>query len=337
MDLSNKDKCLIIAEAGVNHNGDLETALALCDAAKRAGADVIKFQTWRTERIITKSVEQADYQRRNTGRSETQYDMLKRLELSYVDFEKIKGYCDSIGIRFISTGDDAEDIDFLMSLKVPFLKIASGDIGNIPYLRYVGTKRAPILLSTGMCGLADIEMSLKALREGGASDITLLHCTTNYPCPYEEVNLKAMQTMHIAFQLPVGYSDHSMGYEVPMAAVALGARVIEKHFTLDRKMDGPDHPASMEPGEFKEMVRSIRIVEMALGLEIKQPMESERDITKVILKRIVAKKMIPAGKMIDAEDICVKRSRSGLPAYAWDIIIGTRAHKDFGIDEGIEI
>lgn len=327
----------IIAEAGVNHNGDVQIAKQLCLAAKNAGADAVKFQTWITDNIITKSVKQADYQTENTGKDESQYDMLKKLELTFDEFREIKEYCEEIGIEFASTADDEESLDFLVDLGIPFIKVGSGDVGNISYLRYIGSKKRPVILSTGMSTLADVEVSLKALREGGATDIKLLHCTTNYPCPFDSVNLKAMDTLHNAFGLEVGYSDHTVGIEVPVSAVARGAIIIEKHFTLDCNMEGPDHLASTEPKEFKKMVDSIRNIEKALGTGVKQPTEAEKDISKVVLKRIVAKQMIHEGETINEKSICVKRNEKGLPASAWDIIIGTKARRTFDADEGIEI
>ncbi len=331
----NIKRTYIIAEAGVNHNGDIETAKKLCLAAKEAGADAIKFQTWITEKIITKNVKQADYQSENTGTDESQFDMLKSLELSYDEFREIKKYCDEIGIQFISTADEADSLDFLIELGIPFIKIGSGDVGNVPYLRYIGNKGLPIILSTGMSGLADVELSLNALKEGGAKEIVLLHCTTSYPCPYEKVNLKAMDTLKNAFGLPVGYSDHTIGTEISIAAVARGAVIIEKHFTLDRHMDGPDHIASTEPYEFKCLVEMIRNVEKAFGTGIKQPTAEEKEISQVVLKRIVAQRFIPADKIITGDDIAVKRNALGIPANAWDLIIGTRAKKDYDVDEGI--
>lgn len=327
----------IIAEAGVNHNGDVQIAKQLCLAAKNAGADAVKFQTWITDNIITKNVKQADYQAENTGRNESQYEMLKKLELTFDQFREIKKYCDEIGIEFASTADDEESLDFLVDLGIPFIKVGSGDVGNISYLRYIGSKKRPVILSTGMSTLADVEVSLKALRDGGATDIKLLHCTTNYPCPFDSVNLKAMDTLHNAFGLEVGYSDHTVGIEVPVSAVARGAIIIEKHFTLDCNMEGPDHLASTEPEEFKKMVDSIRNIEKALGTGIKQPTEAEKDISKVVLKRIVAKQTIHEGETITEKSICVKRNEKGLPASAWDIIIGTKARRTFDTDEGIEI
>lgn len=327
----------IIAEAGVNHNGDVHIAKQLCLAAKNAGADAVKFQTWITDNIITKNVKQADYQTENTGKDESQYDMLKKLELTFDQFREIKEYCEEIGIEFASTADDEESLDFLVDLGIPFIKVGSGDVGNISYLRYIGSKKRPVILSTGMSTLADVEVSLKALRDGGATDIKLLHCTTNYPCPFDSVNLKAMDTLHNAFGLEVGYSDHTVGIEVPVSAVARGAIIIEKHFTLDCNMEGPDHLASTEPEEFKKMVDSIRNIEKALGTGVKQPTEAEKDISKVVLKRIVAKQTIHEGETITEKSICVKRNEKGLPASAWDIIIGTKARRTFDTDEGIEI
>lgn len=332
-----REKCLIIAEAGVNHNGDINLAYKLCDAAKKAGADVVKFQTWKTEAIITQNVEQAEYQQTNTGVKESQFDMLKKLELSQNEFRKIKEYCDSIGIIFASTADDPESLDFLVDLGIPFIKIGSGEIGNISYLRYMGSKKAPVIMSTGMSSLADIDISLQALHDGGATDITLLHCTTSYPCAFENVNLNAMNTIREAFKLPVGYSDHTLGNTVAIAAVAMGARVIEKHFTLDKKMEGPDHKASSTPEEFASLVKEIRNIEMAMGDGKKIATKEEKDISKVVLKRIVAKHRISLGQIISESDICVKRSDSGLLCNKWDIVIGTKAKRDYVTDDGIEL
>lgn len=328
---------LIIAEAGVNHNGKLDLALKLCDAAKEAGADVVKFQTWKTEKIITRTVSQADYQTENTGKTESQFDMLKRLELSYDDFRKIKAHCDKIGIQFASTADEEESLDFLISLGIPFIKIGSGEITNIPYLRIMGAKKLPVIISSGMSSFADIDIALQTLKESGATDITVLHCTTNYPCPMEDVNLNAMITMKNAFKLPVGYSDHTKGIEVPIAAVAMGAKVIEKHFTLDRNMEGPDHLASTEPDEFKKMVESIRNIEKAMGNGEKVPTMSEIDISKVVLKRCVASKKIKTGEIFNENNLTVKRNDKGLPAKYWDLLIGKRATKEYEIDEAVEL
>lgn len=326
----------IIAEAGVNHNGSLEEAKKLCYAAKEAGADCVKFQTWITEKIITENVEQAEYQKKNNGNSKSQFQMLKELELSQEDFCEVKRYCEEIGIQFASTADEKDSLDFLVKLGIPFIKVGSGDIGNISYLRYIGSKGLPVILSTGMSTLADIEISLTALREGGANDIKILHCTTNYPCPYDSVNLKAMDTIKCAFGLEVGYSDHTIGIEVPIAAVARGAQIIEKHFTLDRTLEGPDQKASTEPAEFKQMVIAIRHIESAIGDGIKVPTNAEKIISRVVLKRIVAAKPIPKGKIIDAADLTVKRNDSGLSADKWDLVIGKAAVKCYEVDEGID-
>lgn len=326
----------IIAEAGVNHNGSVELAKKLCLEAKKAGADAVKFQTWITEKIITKTVKQADYQSENTGSEKSQFDMLKELELSYDDFREIKSYCDEIGICFASTADEPESLDFLVELGIPFIKIGSGDIGNLPFLRYIGSKNLPVILSTGMSTLADVEESLKALRQGGAEDISLLHCTTSYPCPYDKVNLNAMDTLRSAFGVEVGYSDHTMGIEVPIAAAARNATIIEKHFTLDRSMEGPDHLASTEPNDFKKMVDSIRNIEKALGSGNKQPTDEEIEISQVVLKRIVARRFIPKGKIIDEEDLIVKRNDEGISVKYWDLVLGTTATKNYEIDEAIE-
>ena len=327
----------IIAEAGVNHNGDVAIAKKLCLAAKNAGADIVKFQTWITEKIITQNVKQADYQSENTGSNQSQFDMLKKLELSYDDFREIKKYCDELGITFASTADEQDSLDFLVDLGIPFIKIGSGDIGNIPYLRYMGTKKMPVILSTGMSTLGEVEISIQALREGGAKNIKLLHCTTNYPCPYNDVNLKAMDTLKTAFGLDVGYSDHTEGIEVAIAAVARGATIIEKHFTLDKNMDGPDHKASMEPDEFSCMVDCIRHIESAIGDGQKIPTKTEDEISKVVLKRIVARREIMLGDLITEMNVCVKRNDYGLPAKAWDFVVGTKANKYYKIDEGIEL
>lgn len=328
---------LIIAEAGVNHNGKLDIALKLCDAAKEAGADVVKFQTWKTEKIITHSVAQAEYQTENTGKTESQFDMLKRLELSFEDFKTIKEHCDKIGIQFASTADEEESLDFLVSIGIPFIKIGSGEITNIPYLRIMGSKKLPIIISSGMSTLAEVDTALSELKNAGATDITLLHCTTNYPCPMNDVNLKAMLTLKEAFKIPVGYSDHTEGIEVPVAAVAMGAKVIEKHFTLDRNMEGPDHLASTEPDEFNKMVESIRNIEKAMGNGEKVPTMSEIDISKVVLKRCVASKKIKTGEIFNENNLTVKRNDKGLPAKYWDLLIGKKATKEYEIDEAVEL
>ena len=328
---------LIIAEAGVNHNGSLDIAFQLCKAAKESGADVVKFQTWKTEKIITKSVAQADYQVENTGCSESQFDMLKKLELSYEDFTKIKKYCDEIGIQFASTADEEESLDFLVSLGIPFIKIGSGEITNIPFLRNMGRKKLPVIISSGMSSLSEVDIALTELKKAGAPKIILLHCTTSYPCKFDDVNLNAMITLRNAFKLEVGYSDHTEGIEVPIAAVAMGATVIEKHFTLDRNMTGPDHLASTEPNDFKKMVESIRNIEKSLGNGEKIPTDNEISISNVVLKRCVASRKIKLGEIFTEENVCVKRNDKGISAKYWDLIIGKKANKDYNIDEAISI
>ena len=327
----------IIAEAGVNHNGRLDLALKLCDTAKEAGVDAIKFQTWKTELIVSRNVEMADYQKKNLGNDDSQYNMLKKLELSYNNFRLVKEYCDKIGIQFLSTADEIESLDFLCELGIPFIKLGSGEITNIPYLRYCAKKNRPMIISTGMCNLSDVAVAYDILTEAGASDISVLHCTTNYPCPMDEVNLNAMVTIKDALKCRVGYSDHTMGVEVPVAAVAMGAEIIEKHFTLDRNMEGPDHIASLEPAELKDMVLKIRNIEKALGDGIKRPNTSERSICKVVLKSIVANQSISKGTVLTENMLTVKRTSTGIPAKNWDLIVGTTAVKDYMIDEPIII
>lgn len=329
----------IIAEAGVNHNGQLDLALKLCDAAKEAGVDCVKFQTWQTEKIVTRKAEKATYQSENTNDAEeSQFDMLKKLELSYEDFRLVQEHCNKIGIDFLSTPDEEYSLAFLMNeLHLPLIKIGSGEVTNIPYLRQMASYHKPIILSTGMATLAQVAMAYDTLIAAGAPSISLLHCTTNYPCPKNEVNLRAMQTMKEAFKCPVGYSDHTMGTEIPIAAVAMGAEIIEKHFTLDRNMDGPDHKASLEPHELKYMVACIRNIEVALGDGIKRPNPSEVEISKVVLKSIVAKVPISKGETLTANNMTIKRAGSGIPAAHWDMIVGTKALRDYDIDEPIKI
>ena len=329
----------IIAEAGVNHNGQLDLALKLCDAAKKAGVDCVKFQTWQTEKIVTRKAEKATYQSENTNDAEeSQFDMLKKLEISYEDFRLVQEHCNKIGIDFLSTPDEEYSLAFLMNeLHLPLIKIGSGEVTNIPYLRQMASYHKPIILSTGMATLAQVAMAYDTLIAAGAPMVSLLHCTTNYPCPKNEVNLRAMQTMKEAFKCTVGYSDHTMGTEIPIAAVTMGAEIIEKHFTLDRNMDGPDHKASLEPHELKYMVDCIRNIEVALGDGIKRPNPSEVEISKVVLKSIVAKVPINKGETLTANNMTIKRAGSGIPAAHWDMIVGTKALRDYDIDEPIKI
>ena len=327
----------IIAEAGVNHNGQLDIALKLCDAAKEAGVDAVKFQTWKTENIVTAQARQAAYQTENTGVEESQYDMLKKLELSYDHFRYIQDYCKKIGIDFLSTPDEEESLEFLVNLGLPLIKVGSGEVTNIPYLRKIGSQKKTVILSTGMSNLAQVATAYDTLLTAGAPSVALLHCTTNYPCPVDEVNLKAMCTLRDAFKCQVGYSDHTMGLEVPVAAVALGAEIIEKHFTLDRNMEGPDHKASLEPAELKTMVRQIRNIEAALGDGIKRPNKSESENAKVVQKSILAKRPIQKGEVLTEDNLVAKRAGSGISSVYWDVIVGTKALQDYDIDEPIKL
>ncbi len=328
------DEVFIIAEAGVNHNGDKTIAYKLIDAAKDAGANAVKFQTFKAEKIISRHTNMATYQRENVGREESQLSMVKSLELSYDDFNELKAYCDEKGIIFLSSPFDEDSIDFLENL-VPYYKIPSGEIVNKPYLQRVASKHKPMIMSTGMATLSDVEKALGDIYSVDKdAEIYLLHCTTNYPTPYEEVNLKAMITLKEAFKLPVGYSDHTNGIEIPVAAVALGACIIEKHFTLDRNMQGPDHKASLEPDDFKSMVRAIRNVEDALGNGIKRPTKSEDEIKNVVRKKLVAVRDMKKGQIIELADVTLKRVNVGLSADFLDIIIGKRLIKGIREDEG---
>ena len=328
----------IIAEAGVNHNGDIQLAKKLCEAAKQAGVDAVKFQTWKTENIVTQGAPLAVYQQLNiSSKGDSQFEMLKKLELSYDDFVELQNYCETIGVRFLSTPDDEESLEFLSGLNLDFIKIGSGEVNNIPYLRKIGAKKQPVILSTGMSFLGDVERAYNILLESGASSVKLLHCTSNYPCPMNEVNLNAMLTLKAAFKCEVGYSDHTLGIEVPIAAVALGATIIEKHFTLDKNMDGPDHKASLNPEELKEMVQSIRNIEIALGNGIKCPNNSETKTSKVVWKSIVAAKIIEKGSVFTEENLTVKRTGEGIPASFWDMVVGKKANQTFIKDEVISI
>lgn len=327
----------IIAEAGVNHNGQLDLALKLCDAAKDAGVDAVKFQTWKTENIVTAQARQAAYQTENTGVEESQYDMLKKLELSYDHFRYIQDYCKKIGIDFLSTPDEEESLAFLVSLGLPLIKVGSGEVTNIPYMRMIGSQKKPVILSTGMSNLAQVATAYDTLLAAGAPSVALLHCTTNYPCPVDEVNLKAMCTLRDAFKCQVGYSDHTMGLEVPVAAVALGAEIIEKHFTLDRTMEGPDHKASLEPAELKLMVQQIRNIEVALGDGIKRPNKSEAENSKVVQKSILARVPIKKGEVLTEDKLVAKRAGAGISSVHWDVVVGTTAVQDYDVDEPIKL
>ena len=330
------EKVLIIAEAGVNHNGSLELAKKLVDAAKECGADIVKFQTAKLESLVSKSAPMAEYQKNNIGQEKSQSDMLKDLLLAFEDFVELKKYCEEIEIEFLSTPFDIESIYFLKDM-VRLWKVPSGEITNLPYLVEIGKTKMPVILSTGMCEIEEVEAAVEILFKNGTEDITLLHCNTQYPTPYEDVNLRAMNRLKEKFGVKVGYSDHTKGIEVPIAAVAMGATVIEKHFTLDRNMEGPDHKASLEPGELKQMIQSIRNIECALGDEDKKPSASEKPNIKVARKSIVAARKIQAGEIFSEENLTTKRPGNGISPMKWYDVIGKESPRDFEEDELISL
>jgi len=331
------NKTLIIAEAGVNHNGKLELAKKLVDAAKIAGADIIKFQTFISKNVVSRNAKKAEYQKRNQINDESQLEMVQKLELSFSEFTELDHYCKHKGIEFMSTAFDFDSIDFLDGLEMDKWKIPSGEITNLPYLMKIASLKKPVILSTGMSNMEDIESAIKVLKDNGTGELTVLHCTTEYPTPFKDVNLKAMNTIKDTFGVKIGYSDHTKGIEVPIAAVALGATVIEKHFTLDRNMEGPDHKASLEPDELKVMVDSIRHIELALGNGMKQPAESEKKNMAIARKSIIASRDIKAGELFTEENLTVKRPGDGISPMKWFEVIGKTATRDFEEDELIEL
>ncbi|MDO5563502.1 MAG: N-acetylneuraminate synthase [Synergistaceae bacterium] len=328
---------LIIAEAGVNHNGDVKIAKRLIDEAKRCGAGIVKFQTGNLSSVVSKTAQKADYQKRQTGSDETQYEMIKKLLLSREEFICLSRYCKDVGITFLSTPFDIESIHFLNTLDMPFWKIPSGEITNLPYLIEIAKTGKEIVLSTGMSTIEEIAAAIDVLNNHGAGAISLLHCTTEYPAPIADVNLKAMETMRKAFNLPVGYSDHTQGIEIPIAAAAMGAAIIEKHFTLDRNMNGPDHKASLEPDELQQMIRVIRNVELATGNGDKRPVPSEIKNIAIARKSIIAKRDIAKGETFSEDNITTKRPGNGINPMRWFEVLGQRAIRDFAEDELIEI
>ena len=332
-------KVFIIAEAGVNHNGSIDLAKKLIDAAADAGADAVKFQTFKADRLATKLAHKADYQKSNTSVNESQYEMLKKLELDEDMHKAIIEHCKQKQIMFLSSAFDKESVDMLNNFGMTIFKIPSGEITNLPYLKHVGGLKKPIILSIGMSDLGDIKNALDVLIECGVSkdQLTVLHATTEYPCPIQEVNISAMQTICANFGVKVGYSDHTNGIEVSIAAVALGACVIEKHFTLDQTMEGPDHKASLEPHEFKSMVRAIRNIEKALGDGIKKPSESEIKNMAITRKSIVASRAIKSGEIFSVASLAVKRPGTGISPMDLNKIIGKIARRDFLPDEQIEL
>lgn len=334
------NKVIIIAEAGVNHNGCIDLAKQLIDKAKAANVDYVKFQTSRSASSVTsKYAAMADYQKSNIGVEESQLEMLKSLVLEFTDFRLLNEYCKETGIKFMSTPFDRESIDFLAGLGMDYMKVPSGEITNLPYLRRIAKIGIPVIMSTGMCRMGEIEEAMDVLYNGGLSTdkITLLHCNTEYPTPMIDVNLRAMETLRSAFGTKVGYSDHTKGIEVPIAAVAMGASVIEKHFTLDRTLLGPDHVASLEPDELKQMVESIRNIELAMGHSEKCVSGSERKNIAVARKSIVAARDIKKWETFSEDNLTVKRPGNGISPMNWDSVIGMSAKRDFQEDELIEI
>lgn len=331
------NKTFIIAEAGVNHNGSLELAKQLIEAAVEAGADAVKFQTFKAESLVSKNAQKADYQKQTTDQAETQFEMVKKLELSEEMHNELIAYCQQKNIMFLSTPFDHDSIELLHEFGLEIFKIPSGEITNLPYLRQIGRLNKEVILSTGMANLGEIEAAINVLVQAGTerSKITLLHANTEYPTPMQDVNLKAMQTIGQAFGLPYGYSDHTLGIEVPIAAVALGASVIEKHFTLDKTMEGPDHKASLEPDELKAMVSAIRNIELALGSSIKQPSPSEAKNKPIARKSLVAKTDIKQGEIFTEQNLAIKRPGTGISPMRWDEILGTAAQRDYKEDEVI--
>ena len=330
-----KPNTTIIAEAGVNHNGSVDTAKKLIEAASEAESDLIKFQTFKTESIITKKAEKADYQKDFTEKSESQFEMLKKLELDRTAHEELIQYCKIKNIQFLSTAFDHDSIDLLAELNIPFYKIPSGEITNLPYLRHVGCMGKPVVMSTGMATMVEIRAAMNVLLETDVKkdDLTILHCNTEYPTPMEDVNLNAMLTIRDELGVRVGYSDHTLGIDIPVAAVALGACVIEKHFTLDRTLPGPDHAASLNPEELKAMVAAIRNIEKAKGDGIKKPSESERKNIPIARKSIVAKKPIRKGELFSEENLTVKRPGTGISPMEWDAFLGKSADREYQMDD----
>jgi len=335
----NNKKVVIIAEAGVNHNGDVNMAKQLIDAAAEAKADYVKFQTFQSNKVISSFAEQASYQYKNTGIKESQLEMVQKLELSKQDHQLLLDHCKKTNIKFFSTSFDLPSTRFLRKLNLGLFKIPSGEITNLPYLSLIGSYNTEIILSTGMADLGEIEQAIRVLEKNGTerNKITLLHCTTEYPAPFEEVNLKAMNTLREAFGTEVGYSDHTEGIEVAIAATALGASVIEKHFTLDKSLHGPDHKASLDPDELKKMVYSIRLIEKSLGDGRKEPSQSEIRNKSVARKSLVAKKLIKKGDKFTRNNIAIKRPGNGISPMKIDDVLGRKAIRTFTTDEMIEI
>ena len=330
-------KTFIIAEAGVNHNGNINIAKIMAEIAAYCGADCIKFQTFKSENLVSKAAKKAEYQLINTKNDDSQLDMIKKLELPFAAFRELKAYCESKGILFLSTPFDLDSVNFLESINIPLWKIPSGEITNLPYLIKIANTNKPIILSTGMCELREIEAAVEVLKNNGSGEIKLLHCNTEYPTPYEDVNLRAMQTLQETFKCEIGYSDHTQGIEVAIAAVAMGASIIEKHFTLDKNMEGPDHMVSLEPDELKAMVKSIRNIEKSLGMYEKKASDSEKKNIEIARKSIVAKINIKKDDIFSDDNLTTKRPGSGISPMRWFEVLGKTAARDFKEDELIEL
>lgn len=324
---------LVIAEAGVNHNGDVALAERLVDAAAAAGADAVKFQTWVTEKLVLPGAEMAEYQVRHTGTRESQFAMLKRLELSYDDFRRLQEHARRRGILFLSTPDEEESSDFLDSLGVPAFKIGSGELTNLPYLAHLARKARPLILSTGMADLDEVRAAVDTIRANGNPPLAILHCVSNYPTDPGDCNLTAMRTLREAFAVPVGFSDHTVGLAIPLAAVALGACIIEKHFTLDRALPGPDQAASSTPDEFRALIQGIRAIEAALGDGLKAPRPDELPTRALVRKSLVARSTIPAGIRIEASMLAALRPGTGIPPSALPSVVGHRTRRSIAAGE----
>jgi len=331
----NNKSIIIIAEAGVNHNGSIELAKKLIDVAVEAGVDFVKFQTFKAEKLVTRTADKAEYQKEITDTDESQFEMIKELELDRKTHEELIDYCKIKDIKFLSTAFDHDSIDLLGKLNIPLFKIPSGEITNLPYLRHIGGMGKKIIMSTGMSTLNEVHNALNILIESGTEkeQITILHCNTEYPTPMEDVNLKAMITIRDELGVSVGYSDHTLGIEVPIAAVAVGATIIEKHFTLDRTLPGPDHAASLEPNELKDMVNAIRNIEKAMGNGIKKPSPSEIKNMPITRKSIVAKKIIIKGEKFTEENLTVKRPGTGISPMDWENVVGSLANRAYEMDD----
>lgn len=328
---------IIIAEAGVNHNGSFELAKKMVDAAKEAGVDYVKFQTFNPKKLVSKYAEKAEYQKETTGSDETQLQMLQKLTLTEDNFLSLHDYCREVGIGFISTPFDLDSITFLETFNMDFWKVPSGEVTNLPYLEAIARTKRKVVMSTGMCDMNEIQDAIEVLEKNGTTEIILLHCNTQYPTPYEHVNLKAMNSIKDALHKEVGYSDHTQGIEVPIAAVAMGATVIEKHFTLDKNMEGPDHKASLNPSELQQMVVAIRNIEQAIGNGLKEPSSSEMANKGVARKSIVASRSIKQGEVFSEENLTTKRPGTGISPMKWYEVIGKVASRDFSEDEMIEL